>query len=149
MIYIIKFWREFIIMLLIIACGVLTLKLQAANYTAKETKLIHERLVAESDSKASKLIAETQAQRKIDAELYANEINHLNNLYNDAITKSNRVQSEIRVYNTRLTEVSRKAVENYAQTASTIYGECRSEYLKMGHYASRLDAELDKVTSPQ
>lgn len=148
MIYIIKFWRELIIVTLIVLCGVLGLKLQTAQYNEKETKLIHERLVVEAKAEASELISTVQEQRKIDAEIYAIEINHINSKYNDALALSNRVQQQVTTYNNNISKVSREAVENYAKAASAVYGECRSEYLKMGYYASKLDAELDSKTSP-
>ena len=142
----IAYWRELIIICLVILCGFLGLRLQTAQYNEKETQLIHERLIAEANAKSANIVATVNEQRKIDAELYAIEINHINSKYNDALAKSNRVQSEVTTYNTRLHTVTREALENYAKTGATLYGECRKEYLELGRYANQVDAELDKTT---
>ena len=148
MIYLLKFWRELIIVTLVIVCGVLGLKLQTAKYNEKETKLIHERLVVEAKSKASDLVATVQEQRKIDAEIYAIEINHINSKYNDAMHTSNRVQQQVTTYNSNISKVSREAVENYSKTCGILYGKSTDLIIRMGQYLNQVDAELDSKTSP-
>ena len=150
MIYLLKYWRELIIAALVLLLCVLSLKLQSANYEAKEIKLIHEKLVNDAELKTANIVATAQRQRQLEAEKYAVEINSINERYNDALAKSNRVQQEVTTYNTRLHTATREAVENYAKTGSVLYGECRKEYLNLGQYTAKLDAELDKVAkSPQ
>lgn len=140
--------QNYIIVALVIVCGALGLKLQTAQYNEKETQLIHEKLIAESDARNANVIATAQRQRQLEAERYASEVNIINDKYNDALSKSNRVQQEITNYNTRLDTTNRETLENYAQTSSILFGECRGKYLELGYYTSKIDAELDSKTSP-
>lgn len=143
------YWRELVIIGLVALCGTLGLKLQTAQYEAKETKLIHERLIAESELKSANIVATAQRQRQLDAENYAKEINVINDKYAVLVRDGNRVQQETRAYNSKLHTVTRETIENYAKTSSILYGECRTEYLQLGQYTSKVDAELDKLTAPQ
>lgn len=142
------YWKELVIIGLVILCGVLGLRLQTAKYDAKETKLVHEKLIAESELKSANIVVTAQRQRQLDAENYAKEINVINDKYAVLVSDGNRVQQEVRTYNTKLHTITRETIENYAKTASILYGECRSEYLKLGQYTSKVDAELDKLTTP-
>lgn len=139
-------WREIVIAALIIMCLWLFNSNQNARYEAKETQLIHEKLIAESERRNAEAVAKAQHQRQIDAEKYASEINLINSKYADLMRSNDRMRTEVKTYSDRLHTVSREAVENYAKTGALLYSECREEYTKMGQYASELDAELDKVT---
>lgn len=138
--------KDILCLALLILSGILGLKLQSAQYAAKETQLIHEKLIAESKANNANIVATAQRQRQLDAEKYAKEINSINDKYADIASRGNRMQLEVKTYSDRLHTVSREAVETYAKAAGKVYGECRKEYLEMGQYASKLDAELDKVT---
>lgn len=140
------YWREIAIAALIALCLFLFNLNQDARYEAKETQLTHEKLIAESKAQNANIIATAQRQRQLDAEKYASEINIINGKYVDLVRSNGRMQQKIETYSTRLHTVSREAVENYAKAASTVYAECRSEYIQMGQYAAKLDAELDKTT---
>lgn len=138
--------RDILCLALLILSGILGLKLQAAQYAAKETQLIHEKLIADAEKRNAEAVAKAQQQRQIDAEQYAKEINSINDKYADIASRGNRMQLEVKTYSDRLHTVSREAIENYAKAAGQVYGECRKEYLEMGQYAAKLDAELDKAT---
>lgn len=140
------YWREIAIGALIALCLWLFNLNQDARYEAKETQLVHEKLIAEAVANNANIIATAQRQRQLDAEKYASEINLINGKYVDLMRSNDRVRAEIKTYSDRLHTVSREAVENYAKAASTVYAECRSEYVKMGQYTTKLDAELDKTT---
>lgn len=146
----ILFWREIAISILLISCLWLINSNQKLDFEVKAIEIQHQSEILKAEKKTSDLVAAVESQRKKDAENYAKEINTVNDKYNSALLNSSRMHEKVTTYNTKLHTVSREAVENYAKTASAIYGECRSEYLKLGYYASKLDAELDKVTkSPQ
>lgn len=139
-------WREIVIAALIALCLWLFNLNQSARYEAKETQLIHEKLIAEAERRNAEAVAKAQHQRQIDAEKYASEINLINSKYADLMRSNDRMRTEVKTYSDRLHTVSREAVENYAKTGALLYSECREEYTKMGQYASELDAELDKLT---
>ena len=139
-------WREILIALLVVVCLWLINKNQDLGFKAKEIQLTHEKLVLEAKANSANVVATAQRQRQIDAEKYASEVNNLNIRYADALSKSNRVYEKVTTYNNRLHTVTRETVENYAKTGSLLYNECRKEYLDLGHYTAKLDAELDKVT---
>lgn len=139
-------WREIVIAALIVVCLWLINLNQNARYEAKETQLIHEKLIAEAKANNANIIATAQRQRQIDAEKYASEINLINSKYADLMRSNDRVRTEVKTYSDRLHTVSREAVENYAKTGTLLYSQCREEYTRMGQYASELDAELEKVT---
>lgn len=143
---ILLYWREIVIAVLIGLCLWLFNLNQDARYEAKETQLIHEKLIADAKANNANAIATAQRQRQLDAEKYASEINIINGKYVDLMRSNDRMRTEIKTYSDRLHTVSREAVENYAKTASAVYAECRSEYSQMGQYAAKLDAELDKTT---
>lgn len=140
------YWKELLIALLIIGCLWLVNKNQDLRHELKETVFIHESLVKDSKLKNAQLIAQHNEQRRLDLESYANEVLNLNNRYDAALSNSNRVQQEITTYNNRLHTVTREAVETYAKTGASLYNECRKEYLDLGYYAAKLDAELDSKT---
>lgn len=142
------YWREIIICILFASCLWLINLNQDARYEAKEVRLIHEKLIAESDAKNSNIIATAQRQRQLDAENYAKEINIINDRYADLAKRGDRVQLEIKNHSERLNTISREAVENYAKVGATLYSECRKEYLDLGYYAAKLDSELDSKTKP-
>ncbi len=143
---ILLWWKEIAIALLVVTCLWLINKNQDLGFKAKEIQLTHEKLVAEAKVNSANVVATAQRQRQLDAEKYANEINDLNTRYADALSKSNRVYEKVTTYNDRLHTVTRETVENYAKTGALLYNECRKEYLDLGHYAAKLDAELDSKT---
>lgn len=140
------YWKEMLIALLIVGCLWLINKNQDLRHELKETVFIHENLVKDSKLKNAQLIAQHNEQRRLDLESYANEVLNLNNRYDAALSNSNRVQQEITTYNNRLHTATREAVENYAKVGASLYNECRKEYLDLGYYAAKLDAELDSKT---
>lgn len=140
-------WREIIISLLVAACLWLVIAKQDVENDLQETTFKHEQLVKQAELNAANIIITVQRQRQLDAENYANEINRLNDRYATTVASTNRMQQTIAEYNTRLETLSRETVENYAKVGTTLYNECRKEYLDLGYYAARLDAELDKVTT--
>lgn len=146
MIYILKWWRELVIIGLIFSFGILLLKYQSAKYNALETKLIHEKLIAESETREANAVATYNRQRQLDAEKYANEVNNINDKYANLVSTSNRMQQKVTTYNTNLHTVARETLETYAKTGTLLFNECRKEYIEMGQYTSKVDAELDKVT---
>lgn len=146
MIYILKWWRELVIIGLIFSFGILLLKYQSAKYNALETKLIHEKLIAESKTREANAVATYNRQRQLDAEKYANEITNINDKYANLVSTSNRMQQKVTTYNTNLHTVARETLEAYAKTGTLLFGECKREYIELGQYTSKVDAELDKVT---
>lgn len=146
MTYIFKFWKELFIIFLVFIIGVLVLKLQSAKYNAFETKLIHEKLISEAEAKEANVVASYNRQRQLDAEKYAKEINSVNDRYANLVSTNNRVQQKVTTYNSKLHTVTREALETYGKTASILFGECTKEYIEMGKYTAKVDAELDKVT---
>lgn len=140
------YWREIAIASLIALCLFLFNLNQDARYEAKETQLTHEKLIAEAKANNANIIATAQRQRQLDAEKYASEINVINGKYVELMRSNDGMRQKIETYSTRLHAVSREAVETYAKAASAVYAECRSEYIQMGQYAAKLDAELDKTT---
>lgn len=147
MIYILKWWRELVIIGLIFSFGILLLKYQSAKYNALETKLIHEKLIAESETREANTVATYNRQRQLDAEKYVNEVNNINDKYANLVSNSNRMQQKVTTYNTNLHTVAREALEAYAKTGTLLFNECRKEYIDLGQYTSKVDAELDKVTT--
>lgn len=146
MIYLLTWWRELLIIALVFLCGTLVLKNQSAKYNAFETKLIHEKLIAESETREANAVATYNRQRQLDAEKYANEVNNINDKYVNLVSNSNRMQQKVTTYNTNLHTVARETLEAYAKTGTLLFGECKREYIELGYYASKLDAELEKVT---
>lgn len=146
MIYYLKFWKELTLIILVFIIGVLVLKLQSAKYDAFETKLIHEKLISEAEAKEANIVASYNRQRQLDAEKYANEINSINYRYANLVSTNNRVQQKVTTYNSKLHTVTREALETYGKTASILFGECTKEYIEMGKYTAKLDAELDSLT---
>ena len=140
------YWKELLIALLIIGCLWLINKNQDLRHELKETVFIHEKLVLEAEARNAKAVADAQEQRQLDAEKYASEISKLNDRYAAALSNSNGLQLEIKTYSDRLHTVTREAVENYAKAGASLYNECRKEYLDLGYYAAKLDAELDSKT---
>ena len=147
MIALIKYYKEIIIICLLFICLFLQLKLKDTKYEINELKLQHNIKLEESARKYAELVAINNEDKSRSMEKYINEITNINNKYNDIISDNNRVQSEIKTYNTRLHTATRETIENYAKTGSILYGECKKEYINMGQYAAKLDAELDSVTS--
>ena len=139
-------WREFIIALLCIAVVWLTFTKMKLEHELTETHLIHQNLVNDSELRNARLVAQHNEQRKIDLENYANEVLNLANRYDAALANSSRVQQETTTYNNRLHTVTRETLENYAKVGTTLYNECRKEYLGLGYYTAKVDAELDSVT---
>ena len=146
MIYILKWWRELLIIGLVFAFGTLLLKYQIAKYNALETKLIHEKLISESKTREANAVATYNRQRQLDAEKYANEVNNINDKYANLVSTSNRMQQKVTTYNTNLHTVARETLEAYAKTGTLLFNECRKEYIELGQYTSKVDAELDKAT---
>ena len=144
----ILFWREIAISILLISCLWLINKNQSLDFKVKEITITHQGEILKAEKKTSDLVAAVESQRKKDAEEYAEKITNLHDNYNSAIANNVRMQSEIKTYSERISTVSREAVENYAKTGSVLYGQCKAEYLNLGYYASKLDAELNKVTKP-
>lgn len=144
---ILLWWREIVIALLVVACSWLVIAKQDVENDLQETTFKHEQLVKQAQLNAANIIITVQRQRQLDAENYANEINRLNDRYAATVASTNRMQQTIAEYNTRLETLSRETVENYAKVGTTLYNECRKEYLDLGYYTARLDAELDKVTT--
>lgn len=144
--FVIAWWRELIIIFLATACLAINDKLQDSKGELVEVKLIHENLVKEAELKSANAIATYNRQRQLDAEKYASEINSLNDKYAIALSNSGRLYEKITTYNDRLHTTTRETLEAYAKTGSILYGECRKEYLDLGYYTAKLDAELDKVT---
>lgn len=142
----IVYWREIAIAALIALCLFLFNLNQDARYEAKETQLTHEKIIAEAKANNANVIATAQRQRQLDSEKYASEINVINGKYVELMRSNDGMRQKIEAYSTRLHTVSREAVENYAKAASAVHAECRSEYIQMGQYAAKLDAELDKTT---
>ena len=147
MIYILKWWRELVIIGLIFSFGTLLLKYQSAKYNALETKLTHEKLIAESETREANAVATYNRQRQLDAEKYANEVNNINDKYANLVSTSNRMQQKVTTYNTNLHTVARETLEAYAKTGTLLFNECRKEYIDLGQYTSKLDAELDSLTT--
>lgn len=146
MIILIKLWRELLILVFVIACLLLINSNQDKKYKIKEIQFIHEKQLKESELKFSNAVITFAAQRKLDAEEYAKKVNDLNDKYAVAMSDSNRVQQSITDYNNRLSTNTRQSLENYAKTSSVLYSECRKEYLNLGYYTAKVDAELDSKT---
>lgn len=145
---ILLWWREIIITALVISCLWLINSNQKLDFKIKEVEIQHQSEILKAEKKTSDLVATVESQRKKDAENYAKEINTVNDKYNSALLNSNRMHEKVTTYNTRLHTVTRETLENYAKTGSVLYGQCKAEYLNLGYYASKLDAELDKLTKP-
>lgn len=139
-------WREILIGFLIVCCSWLFMTKQVLEHDLKETVFTHEQLVKDAQLNSANIIATAQRQRQLDAERYANEVNIINDRYAATVSNTSRMQQEIATYNARLNTLSRETVENYAKVGTALFAECRKEYLDLGYYASRLDAELDKTT---
>lgn len=120
---------------------------QGLEHDLKETVFTHEQLVKDAQLNSANIIATAQRQRQLDAERYANEVNIINDRYAATVSNTSRMQQEIATYNARLNALSRETVENYAKVGTALFAECRKEYLDLGYYAARLDAELDKTTT--
>lgn len=143
---ILLWWREIIITLLVVFCLWIINDNQKLGFEAKETVLIHEKLVLDAERKTANVISIYQSQRKADLEIFTNETIKLNDKYAIALSNSNRVYEKVTTYNDRLHTTTRETVENYAKAGSTLYSECRKEYLDLGYYTAKLDAELDSKT---
>lgn len=143
---ILLWWREIIITLLVVFCLWIINNNQKLDFKAKETVLIHEKLVLDAERKTANVISLYQSQRKADLEIFTNETIKLNDKYSIALSNSNRVYEKVTTYNDRLHTTTRETVENYAKAGSTLYSECRKEYLDLGYYTAKLDAELDSKT---
>lgn len=146
---ILLWWREIIIALLVVFCLWLINDNQKLGFEAKETVLIHEKLVLDAERKTANVISLYQSQRKADLEIFTNETIKLNDKYAIALSNSNRVYEKVTTYNDRLHTTTRETVENYAKVGSTLYSECRKEYLDLGYYTAKLDAELDSKTKQE
>lgn len=131
---------------LVVLCLWLINKNQSLDFKVKEITITHQGEILKAEKKTSDIVAVAQRQRQLDAENYAKEINSVNDKYNSAFLNSNRMHEKVTTYNTRLHTVTRETVEAYAKTGSILYGQCKSEYLNLGHYAAKLDAELDSKT---
>ena len=147
MIAIIKYYKEIIIICLLFVCLFFQLKLNESRSKLNELKLNYDIKIEESKRKYAELLAVNNEEKNKSMEKYINEIIAINDNYNDIITNNNRLQSEIKTYNDRLHAVTRETIENYAKTGSVLYGECKKEYINLGQYAAKLDAELDSITS--
>lgn len=143
---ILLWWREIIITLLVVSCLWLINKNQRLDFKVKEIKITHQSEILKAEKKTSDLVSEVESQRRKDTEKYAKEINTVNDKYNSALLNSNRMHEKVTTYNARLHTVTRETLETYAKTGSILYGQCKSEYLELGYYTSKLDAELDKLT---
>ena len=143
---ILLYWREILIVLLVVLTGSLTISLQKAKYQAKETQLIHEKLIADQKQANAELVAKINEERKIESEEYAIEINRINGMYADLVKRNGRMHTEIKTYTDRLHTFSRETLENNAKTCGILYGELRTEIVGLGRYTAEIDAELDKVT---
>lgn len=138
--------REIIIIALVIACGILFIQKQDAKHQAKETQLIHEKLIADQKRANAEKLAEVNEQRKIESDAYAIEINRINGMYADLVKRNGRMHTEIKTYTDRLHTFSRETLENNAKTCGILYGKSTETITGMGQYIAQLDAELDKVT---
>lgn len=147
MIALIKYYKEIIIIILLFVCCFLQLKLKDSNYKINELKLQYDIKFAESSARYAKLIAINNEEKNNSMEKYINEVTTINNKYNNIVADNSRMQSDIKTYNARLHIVTREAVENYAKTGSILYGECKKEYINLGQYTAKIDAELDTLTS--
>ncbi|KAF1026200.1 MAG: hypothetical protein GAK29_01462 [Acinetobacter bereziniae] len=143
---ILLYWKELIIISLVILCGSLGLKLQSAQYKAKEVQILHDKMIAENNAKTANIVATYQQQRQLDAEKYASEISNINDKYVNLVSSSNRMQQKVTTYNTNLHTIARETLETYAKTGTLLFNECRKEYIDLGQYTSKVDAELDGVT---
>ena len=147
MIAVIKYYKEIIIICLLFTCLFFQLKINKSNSKLNELKLNYDIKIEESKRKYAELLAVNNEEKNKSMEKYINEIITINDNYNDIITNNNRMQSEIKTYNDRLHTVTRETIENYAKTGSILYGECKKEYINLGQYTAKLDAELDSITS--
>lgn len=147
---VIKLWREIIGTILLISLLLMINKYQNAKHELAMTKINHKGELLSIKLSMSEAILKAEQQRKDDLENYARQIASANAKYSNLFADNNRMRSEITEYNNRLSTYSNEANAAYAKAASTIYAECRGEYLKMGHYAEKLDAEIDSLTkTPQ
>lgn len=147
---ILKLWREIIIVLLVAAIGILILQLQKSKHATEMEKIFHKGTITMGTIKNAEIQLKHNIERKKDLENYARQIATANARNSDLIANNHRMQSEIVKYNDRLSAYSNEANAAYAKAASTIYAECRGEYIKMGQYAERLDAEIGILTeTPQ
>lgn len=146
MIIFLKLWRELLILVFVIACLLLINSNQDKKYKIKEIQFIHEKQLKESELNFVKDMFEFSEKRRLDVEEYAKKVNDLNDKYAVAMSDSNRVQQSITDYNNRISSNTRQALENYAKTSSVLYSECRKEYLNLGYYTAKVDAELDSKT---
>lgn len=143
---ILYWWREIIMTSLVVLCLWLINKNQSLDFKVKEITITHQGEILKAEKRGAELIAAVELQRKTDAENYAKEINIINSKYNSALLNNNRMHEKVTTYNTKLHTVTRETLETYAKTGSILYGQCKSKYLNLGHYAAKLDAELDSKT---
>lgn len=146
MIYIIKLWKEITIFILIMVILFMINKYNNVKHEFELTKINHTSAIIDFNLKMAESKLNAEIERKKDLENYARKIATFDAKYSNLVVDNNRMQSEILKYNDRLSTYPNEANTAYAKAASTIYAECRGEYLKMGHYAEKLNAELDKVT---
>lgn len=146
MVVIVKLWREIIGIILLISLLLMISKHQSVKYELEATKINHKGELLSIKLSMSEAILKAEQQRKEDLENYARQIASANAKYSNLFADNNRMRSEIIEYNNRLSTYSNEANADYAKAASTIYAECRGEYLKMGYYAEKLDAEIDSLT---
>lgn len=146
MIYFIKFWREFLLIILLCSGYFYFDKYHDAKHEIELNKILHKSELAKMEINFANQRIEYERQRKEDVELYAKQVNIISSKYSDLLNDNDRMRQQITSFNSRISSATREAVENYAKAAATVYAECRTEYIKMGLYASKMDAELDSLT---
>lgn len=146
MIYLLKWWREALLILFLCAAYFCFDKWQDAKHDLELQSVLHKGLITQLEIKAQNNQIAYEKQRQEDLQTYAIKINSINSKYFDLLNDNNRMREQITSFNSRISTATREAVENYAKAASTIYAECRAEYLEMGRYAQTMDAELDSLT---
>lgn len=146
MIYLLKWWREALLILFLCAAYFCFDKWQDAKHELELQSVLHKGQITQLEIKAQNNQIAYEKQRQEDLQNYATKINSINSKYSDLLNDNNRMREQITSFNSRISTVTRQAIENYAKTASTVYAECRSEYIKVGQYAEKLNAELDSVT---
>lgn len=146
MIYLLAWWREFLLVVFLCLGYFCFDKWQDAKHELELQSVLHKGQITQLEIKAANNQIAYEKQRQEDLQTYATKINSINSKYSDLLNDNNRMREQITSFNSRISTATRQAVENYARTASTVYAECRSEYIKMGQYAEKLNAELDSVT---
>ena len=146
MIYYLKFWKELVLIILVFIIGVLVLKLQDSQYKLQMTKIAHSSAIKDAELKNAELLLEYNIKRKEDLQKYVSKVENINDRYANLVSTNNRMQQKVTTYNTNLHTVARETLEAYAKTGTLLFNECRKEYIDLGQYTSKVDAELDKVT---